>query len=672
MTSRVDQKALFQKAIEHVQQKDLTSAELVMTEMLSEDSEEPNALRMMGSLQLAKKEFGLAVDYLEKAVEAAPGFASAVIELSSAHHQMGNLMMAASGLRFFLDANPRNAQVWQALANLLFEMGELEEGQNAAQKSVEFDPFYDDTRLAINSLNAGNPRDAEDLFRKILKGDGNHIHALVGLASLAMDREILGDAERLLNRASFVAPNFSHVQRAWSRFYMKQSQFDPAEKAAMEAVRVSPESAECWTSLGTILAWGLKNGEAADAFERSLALNIEQPRVQMSLGHVLKAAGNFEGAITAYRNSLKLDGFLGEAWWSLADLKTFQFDEQDRQQMLSSVEKPEIKDRLRDEASLNFALGKAYEDIEDYAGSFRFYASGNKLRAQHEKFNVDRLRVQIQASKEVFNADFAQRGSDQGFADQPVPIFVLGLPRSGSTLVDQILASHSLVQGTMELPHILGYARELGGVSEDHKTEGKTPSRYPGSVTLLSKDDKAELGKRYLRETQNYHGGSPYFVDKMPNNFLHIGLIAQILPQAVFVDTRRHPLACCFSIYKQNFARGQTFSYDLETLGHYYLSYLELMAHWSAVLPGRIHRVIYEDMVDDTEHQIRRLLDHCGLGFEASCLSFYKNERVVRTASAQQVRKPIYDSSKAAWRGFEDYLGPLTQTLGPILDDWKN
>ena len=665
-----DLKVLFEQAMELAGQRDLVGAEGILKQILSFDANEPNALRMLGSMELANKDFVLAADYLHKALQAAPDFATAQIELSQALHLSGDTTKALTSMRSFLDKKPGDQLVWQALANLLFELGDLKQGQMAAQRSVELDPFYEQTRGAIEALNSGNPKDAEDIFRKILMQDNNHIHALVGLASLAMDREILDDAERLLKRVGVIAPNFSHVQRAWSRLYMKQSRFEPAEGAAKQAVRVSPESAECWTSLGTILAWGLKNREAADAFANSLKLEPNQPRVQMSLGHVLKAAGDFDGSIAAYKKSLDLDNYLGEAWWSLADLKTYRFDESDLKQMLKASDETKIKERARDYASLNFALGKAYEDLRDYSESFRFYALGNKLRSQFESFNLDRLRTQISKSKEVY--------TDQVFRSEPslsnpiVPIFVLGLPRSGSTLVDQILASHSQVQGTMELPHILSYVRELGGTVEERFESAAGNSKYPSSVLQLSDEERRALGERYLKETENYHLGSPYFVDKMPNNFLHIGLIAQILPQAIFVDTRRHPVACCFSIFKQNFARGQSFSYDLEVLGKYYECYLDLMEHWKTVLPSRLHRVIYEDMVDDTEQQIRDLLKHCGLEFEEGCLAFYENDRVVRTASAQQVRKPIYDTAKQAWQGFEVYLEPLTESLGTAIDGWRS
>ena len=284
-------KGLFNKAIELAGQRDLIGAEQILNQILSSQPDEPNALRMLGSMKLAAKDFVLAADYLQKALQAAPDFATAQIELTQALHLSGDTTEALTSMRSFLDKNPGNQLVWQALANLLFELGDLKQGQMAAQRSVELDPFYEQTRGAIEALNSGNPKDAEDIFRKILVQDNNHIHALVGLASLAMDREVLDDAERLLKRVSVIAPNFSHVQRAWSRLYMKQSRFEPAEGAAKQAVRVSPESAECWTSLGTILAWGLKNREAADAFANSLKLEPNQPRVQMSLGHVLKAAG---------------------------------------------------------------------------------------------------------------------------------------------------------------------------------------------------------------------------------------------------------------------------------------------------------------------------------------------------------------------------------------------
>jgi len=313
------------------------------------------------------------------------------------------------------------------------------------------------------------------------------------------------------------------------------------------------------------------------------------------------------------------------------------------------------------------ALGKALEDAAAYEASFRHYAEGNRLRRQQLRYDADENRAFVDRSKALFTPQFFAARAGAG-CTAPDPIFIVGLPRSGSTLIEQILASHPAVEGTMELPDILGIARDLGG-----RTTPGVPSRYPEILGGLDAGALQELGERYLRQTRvQRHSDAPYFIDKMPNNLAHVGLIHLILPRARIIDARRHPLACCFSAFKQHFARGQGFSYDLTDVGRYYRDYVELMAHMDRVLPGRVHRVIYEQMVADTEGEVRRLLDYCGLPFEAACLRFYENARAVRTASSQQVRQPIYRDAVDQWRHYDHWLGPLRAALGPVLDAYPD
>ena len=561
------------------------------------------------------------------------------------------------------------AAAWQRHADGLFAEGRDDDARSAQRESIACDPFFPNIRAAIQAGAEGREREAETGYRDVLKADANHIHALVGLANIAIDTGAADDAERLLQRAMSVSANVSHVHRAFARLAMSRSRFPDAEAAAQRAVELNPELAESWTTLGTVLAWGLKQAEAASAFERALAINPKQPRVHLSLGHVHKALGNSDASVRAYRDAAGADAGLGEAWWSLADLKTYRFTDAERSAMLTAQKRKDLFGR--DRAALHFALGKAFEDDGEVDQAFDHYRRGNDLRAGHESFNVERFEAQCQRLRRVFSkaglaAKTALGGegilpshAPSGAKVEPTPIFVIGLPRSGSTLVDQILSSHSQVQGTMELPHVLGYVREF------ERGEG-----YPAAIQRTSPQELRALGNRYLAETASHRGDAPYFVDKMPNNFLHVGLIACMLPQALFVDTRRHPLGCALSIYKQNFARGQSFSYRLDTLAAYYTGYLEMMRHWQDVLPGRIHRVIYERMVDNTEAETRLLLAHCGLPFEESCLRFFETDRVVRTASAEQVRRPIYTDAKEHWQSFEHHLKPLTKALGNALHTW--
>ena len=598
--------------------------------VLDANPQEPNALRLAGLLAVRAGDVERGIASLRKAVAAAPRFFGAARDLSRA---------------------------WQMHADGLFEAGRDEEARTAQQRAIEADPFFELMGRAARASSQGRDQEAEDSYRKILKADQDHVHALVGLANIAIDRNAPQDADRLLARAMAVSRHMSHVHRALARLAMSRSQVAEAESAALRATELNPEQAACWTTLGTVQAGGLKQSAAVASFERALAIDPGASRVRLSLGHVHKALGNTEASIAAYRDALRSDPALGEAWWSLADLKTYRFADHEADAMAKALHGSELGQR--DRAAMHFALGKACEDRERDAEAFAHYRQGNDLRREMESFNADRFAAQCDRLRSAF-ATPRRRPRRLRWRGRPRPVFVVGLPRSGSTLVDQILSSHSRVQGTMELPHVLGYVREF-----ERNAQG-----YPACIERLSPDQLRALGDRYLEETRPYRGDAPVFVDKMPNNFLHLGLIAKMLPEALFVDSRRHPMACCFSIYKQNFARGQVFGYGLDTLAVYYRGYVRLMRHWQKVLPGRVHRVIYERLVDDTEGETRRLLRHCGLPFEAGCLRFYESDRVVRTASAEQVRQPIYQSAKAHWQRFENELGPLADALGDVLGSW--
>ncbi|MYE83904.1 MAG: tetratricopeptide repeat protein [Gammaproteobacteria bacterium] len=651
----------FENATRLLRDGDADLAREQLLAILETDPSEVNALRLLGVLEARRGKLDAAVRRLERAVQEAPGFLDATLDLAHLYQRTGRAGDAEPVLAAFCRREPRASIAWQRYADVLFDNGKPEEARQAQRRSVETDRFHADMRRAIEALGAGRPQDAETIYRDVLKKDPSHVHALVGLANAAIDRNVPDDAARLLERAMAITPNMTHVHRALSRLHMNRSRYAEAEAAARRAVELNPELADAWTTLGTVYAWGLKQRDAAEAFGKSLEIAPRQPRVLLSLGHVRKTLGETEASVRAYRDGLAMEPRLGEAWWSLADLKTQAFSDADVEAMQETMGDDGVPERER--AALRFALGKAFEDRGDVEAAFEHYRTGNAIRHRHERFNVERFERQCNALRETFTAETLE-ARRAALVEGPIPIFVIGLPRSGSTLVDQILSSHSAVQGTMELPHILGYVREL-----DPRRGGAGPG-YPACVHEMSAERFADLGRRYLEETEPYHGGAPYFVDKMPNNFMHVGLIARMLPDAVFVDTRRHPLGCCFSIYKQNFARGQTFGYDLGTLAAYYRNYVEVMAHWDAVLPGRVHRVVYERLVDDTESETRRLLAHCGLPFEEACLRFHETERVVRTASAEQVRRPIYSDAKTHWQAYEAYLGPLKLGLGDILETW--
>jgi len=406
-------------------------------------------------------------------------------------------------------------------------------------------------------------------------------------------------------------------------------------------------------------------GDSADSikvYESVLAGHPRQPKIWMSYGHCLKTAGRQEDSIAAYRRAIGMQPTLGEAYWSLANLKTFRFSPADMVAIRDALDRSDLTDE--DRLHFEFSLGKALEDEGCYEESFTHYAKGNAVRRRIHPYSADEEARYVNRCRTQHTAEFFKARESAG-AQSAAPIFIVGLPRSGSTLLEQILASHPLVEGTMELPDLPQIARELAGREE--KDESAAP--FLRAVAALSRAELRDLGERYLATTRIYRKTeAPFFVDKMPNNWLYVGLIQLILPNARIIDARRHPLGCCLSAFKQHFARGQSFSYDLEDLGRYYRGYVELMAHYDTVLPRRIHRVFYESMIEDTETEVRRLLDHCALPFDEQCLRFYENERSVRTASSEQVRRPIFRDGMDHWRHYEPWLGPLKQALGTVLE----
>jgi tetratricopeptide (TPR) repeat protein len=398
-------------------------------------------------------------------------------------------------------------------------------------------------------------------------------------------------------------------------------------------------------------------GQSIAVYEEILAHYPHQPKVWLSYGHALKTAGRQGDAVAAYRRSLQQAPTLGEAYWSLANLKTVRFTGADAAAMRTQLARPDLSED--DRLHLHYALGKALEDAKDYGASFNHYAAGAAIRRAQAAYDADAVSAEVARSKALFTPAFFRDRSGLGCED-PAPIFVVGLPRSGSTLIEQILASHSMVEGTMELPEVIAIARSLTKPDED--------ARYPQALADMDGSRLRALGESFIARTRIHRKqGRPFFIDKMPNNFLHIGLIQLMLPRAKIIDARRHPMAACFSGFKQHFARGQNFSYDLNDIGRYYRDYAALMDHVDAVLPGRVHRVFYERMVADTEREVRRLLDYCGLPFEPACLTFYNNDRAVRTASSEQVRQPIFRDGLEQWRRFEPWLDPLKAALGPAL-----
>ena len=505
---------------------------------------------------------------------------------------------------------------------------------------------------AALALHDNRLSDAEPLLRAHLKADPFDVAAIRMMAELAGRIGRYKDAENLLRRALELAPDFGAARANLATCLYRQNK--SAEAIAELDLVLFEDPENIGHSNLKAAALGRIGGfdEAIDLYEQILKSAPNQPKVWMSYGHMLKTVGRQADGIAAYRRALDIQPGLGEVWWSLANLKTVKFTPDDVAAMQQALT-GDISDE--DRFHLDFALGKAYEDTKDHATSFAHYQAGNALRRTKIAYDADDTTRFVDACIALFTPEFFAMRKGQG-CPAPDPIFILGMPRAGSTLVEQILSSHSLVEGTSELPDIPAIAR--------------TPD-YPHNIPKLTATDLFDLGQNYLDRTRIQRKTErPFFIDKLPNNWVHIAFILLILPNARIIDARRHPLGCCFSNYKQHFAKGQAFSYDLTDMGRYYADYVRLMAHIDRVLPNRVHRVTYENMVDETEAETRALLAACGLDFEPACLEFHKTERAVRTASSEQVRQPIFKGGTEGWQAFETWLDPLKAALGNIMTSY--
>jgi tetratricopeptide (TPR) repeat protein len=478
------------------------------------------------------------------------------------------------------------------------------------------------------------------------------------LARIGRRLGILDDAELLYERLLQLAPDYDVARFEYVQVLMDRHRHVQALAELDRLLAAEPNNRSYRTAYATARV-GLGDTEGAVARYRELLAETPQsPELHLSVAHALKTLGNREEAIESYRTAARLRPEYGDAYWSLANLKTYRFSEAEFATMRASEAAPGIDSE--DRAHLCFALGKALEDRGEYGESFRYYERGNALKKSHSRYRPEFTERNARLQAEVCTAEFfsARRGFG---CPSDAPIFIVGMPRAGSTLLEQILASHSQVEGTMELPEVLRTAAALRG----REMQDSAP-RYPGILAQLSADDFRQLGERYLADTRVYRTGKPLFIDKMPNNFRHIGLIHLMLPNARIIDARREAMACCFSNFKQLFASGQEFTYSIEDIARYYRSYVSLMAHWDAVLPGRILCVQHEEVVADLEGSVRRILEFCGLEFQPACLEFYKTERSVRTASSEQVRQPVYTEGLDQWRNFEPWLGSLRAALGDL------
>jgi tetratricopeptide (TPR) repeat protein len=484
------------------------------------------------------------------------------------------------------------------------------------------------------------------------------------LAKIAVAHDALDDAELLLNAVVTLVPDHRGARYDYAHTLFERQKYAQAGEQIQQLLALEPRNRD-YRSLGATIAMGLGKQEAAIALYQDLLVDMPgNPDVHLWLAHALKTVGRLPEAIGAYRAAAAARPSFGDAYWSLANLKTYRFTDEEVARMRAEEAAPATI--LEDRQHLCFALGKAFEDRGEIEQSWHYYERGNALKRAESHYRPEIFETNTRKQIEVCTGEFFDRRA--GWGDpRPDPIFVLGLPRSGSTLIEQILASHSQVEGTQELSEVQRLVFELQGLDPDLHNP-----RYPGALEELVQEDAHRLGARYLAETQVYRSSTHFFIDKMPNNFRHIGLIHLMLPNARIIDARREPMACCFSNLKQLFAKGQEFAYSIDDIARYYRTYLELMGHWDTVLPGRILRVHHEDVVADLERSVRRILDHCGLAFELSCIAFHETRRSVRTPSSEQVRQRIFREGLDQWKKYEPWLAPLRAALGDALVRYRD
>jgi len=657
--NQVSIETAYKNAADLLQKGEFNLAEQQLSEILKKYPDDPNALRLSGVSSLEQNKPEVALIPLQKAVKVAPEFRQAHENLALVWTKLGDLNKAEISLKKSLEIDPSNFTNWKSLGDVLSDQGKEKEADKAYKNAISTDKKYLDLQKAMSQVQKGNLGEAEKIYRSILSDDPNNVDALRLLALLASRTGAIDQAINMLENCIKIAPDYALAWENLAKLYRQKDDPDSLQKAANcfgKATELRPDWAEGWAGLGTMQTRSSQHEEGIISYKKSIELKTNQPRVHLSLGHVYKTTGNQEECINSYKDAINYDENFGEAYWSLANLKTYKFNTREIDQMEKRVDLPEVPER--EKVHFLFSLGKAFEDAGNYDKSFNYYKKGNDLNRGRTTYDPKAIEALSDRLKLFFTKDKFEEYKSSG-CNSGAPIFIVGLPRSGSTLVEQILASHSKVEGTMELPNIMNIARKLGNSSKDR-------TAYPEIIETLQDSDLTLLGQAFVNETEFLRTGKPHFIDKMPNNFSHIGLLKLILPNAKVIDARRNPMDTCFSCYKQLFARGQAFTYDLSEIARYYVNYVNLMDHWNKVLPGYVFKIQHEALLQDQEGITRDLLEFCELDFESSTLEFYKTERAVKTASSEQVRQPINTKGLNQWKNFESHLNDLKHYLAPI------
>jgi tetratricopeptide (TPR) repeat protein len=613
----------------------VSEAVVACRDILKHETDHQEALYTLAVAQRVGKDAPAALLTLAQLIGLAPTYGRAWQERGHCLRDLGLTEEAFAAYQSAITHNGALAASWRMLATLHSAAGRDAQADFAGSQFAYLTALPAELQSVASLIQEGRIGKAENLCRAFLQREGHHVEAMRLLADIGQRFNAYDEAEFLLESAKILEPDNVSALYDYAKVLRKRQKFEQALAEAIELRAKEPGNPEFEMLFANEnLAVG-NFDEAMDAYQALLEAMPNNPGINLTYGHALKTVGRHEEAVSAYRQAYQVRRDYGDAFWSLANLKTYRFTDEELIQMREQEALPSIA--LADRYHLCFALGKALEDRRDYKESFACYETGNRLKREELKYDPQRLEDEMRRQRTHVTEELLSKFKGAG-CPAADPIFIVGLPRAGSTLLEQILASHSQVEGTMELPNILALSHRL-----DHRIMRNDESEYPANLSELTREELAEFGEAFIADTRIYRKeGTPFFIDKMPNNFRHIGLIHMILPNAKIIDARRGAMGCCFSGFKQLFAEGQEFTYGLEEIGHYYSDYVALMDHWDRVLPGKILRVRYKEVVADLETQVRRLLDFCGLPFEEACLSFHQTERAVRTASSEQMRQPIF------------------------------
>ena len=641
----------YQNATSLIDKKEYTQAIVQLNEILKIFPNELNSLYLLIDCYIKTNKALLALETTHKALE----FKKDDKQLLHLEIRLNEFLKRDSEsinlLKIFVDKFS-DMSALKHLTNLLVHQDKADEADELIKNFFENNDEYGLLYRGVRHLFASRFRKAEDAFKKVLIEDKNNIDALRFMGILAYKTGNHDIAEKMFVKALMLDPTYSIVWANLAHVYTVTGQLDKAKKSFQNILKMDPENGLIWAELGTVLNKLANYKDGRDAYLKSIELKPDSPRVYLSLGHVYKTMGDIDNSIESYKETIKYNNLSGEAYWSLANLKTYKFTNNEIEEMEKAL-KSEMSDI--EKCQMYFALGKAYEVEKDFDNSFKNYSKGNKIKKEESEYSSMDTTDNTSKVIQFFNEKKLMQLSSSKTLDRD-PIFVLGMPRSGSTLIDQIISSHSMVDGTQELPNIIKIAADLK----------RKNNLYPEILDEIDEDEITELGEKYLNGTRWARDSAPFFIDKMPNNFIHIGLIKTILPNAKIIDTRRDAMDTCFSCFKQFFARGQLFTYSLEDLGKYYSDYIKAMNHWHKVFGDQIYTVHYDNVINDTENTIKELIKYCELPFENECLEFYKSSRPVKTPSAEQVRQPIYKSGLNYWKNFEEHLQPLKKVIDEI------